>query len=45
MNLVSVLGAEIRASQILWHTLGDEESKHVISLRKRNADTVISKAL
>lgn len=42
---VSLLGAEIRASQILWHMLGDGESKQVILLRRCNADIVISKVV
>jgi len=42
---ISVLGAAIRASQILRHVPGDGEGKHVISLRKCNADIVISKVL
>ena len=37
--------AEIRASQIYQQMLGEVGRKHVISLRKRNADVVISEAL
>lgn len=38
-------GAEIRASQIYQHMLGEVSRKHVISSRKCSADVVISEVL
>lgn len=40
MSPVSVLRAEIRAPQILWHYVWDRETKHTISSRKCNAAIV-----